>query len=447
MRGTDDTDVARRDELPLTGRRMQPRLRWVDAEGTHEVDVRDRALLGSSEGVAIRICERTVSRVHAEIETRSDGVWIRDLGSRNGTMVQGILVERARLPDHGSIRLGNAELTLLVDGQVARVPLWPDARFGPLIGRSEPMRELFMQLAQYAQSNAPVLVQGPTGTGKELVARAIHEASDRADAPLVVVDCGALPENLLEGELFGHARGAFTGAMHARAGAIESADGGTLFLDEIGELPLWMQPRLLRAIETKTVRRLGETSYRNVDIRVIAATHRDLASMVATGTFREDLYFRLAVLPAVVPPLAARAADIPVLLDHFLTSRNVPPLPQDLLGALALLPWAGNVRELRTFAERVAVMGTASAWATLRGTGGLPSGQEEATPRAGTSFVLPDVPIDLPFKDLRERVVDQLEREYVKKLLAAHGRNVTAVAEAAGLDRSYVHRLLRKHDL
>jgi DNA-binding NtrC family response regulator len=445
-----DTEVTPSADLPLHGRRAVLHVAWTDADGPHQVAVTQTMLAGSSAAAGLRVADRTVSRVHAELEPRGDGVWIRDLGSKNGTFVDGILVERARLPASGRVRLGNVVLGVQLGAEAAQIPLWPEARFGPLLGQSEAMRELFMRLGQCVQSDAAVLVQGPTGTGKELVARAIHEGSGRSEGPFGIVDCAALPETLLEGELFGYVRGAFTGAAHPRAGAIEAAHGGTLFLDEIGELPLSMQPKLLRAIEAKAVRRLGETDYRKVDVRFIAATHRDLQAMVATGAFREDLYFRLAVLPIPVPPLSARTDDIPALLEHFLAGRAPMPSPE-LLTDLRAHPWPGNVRELRAFAERVLVMGAPSAWALTRG---LEGGEGHAVPPASARLArtedpdeLPPARIDVPFKELREAWLDHLERDYIGRLLEKYGRNVTAIAEAARLDRTYVHRLLRKHDL
>jgi len=214
---------------------------------------------------------------------------VRDLGSTNGTWVDGVLVQSARIPPEGAMRLGATTLSLSLSANPSTIPLWPHDQFGPLVARSDSMRELFLLLSKYAQTSSAVLIQGETGTGKELVARAIHEASPRAEQPFVVVDCAALPETLLESELFGNARGAFTGAVAARAGAFETASGGTVFLDEIGELPITMQPKLLRVLESQTVRRLGESEHRRIDVRFIAATNRDLQSMVATGGFREDL--------------------------------------------------------------------------------------------------------------------------------------------------------------
>ena len=296
------------------------------------------------------------------------------------------------------------------------------------------MRECFARISRIAKDEATVLVRGETGTGKELVARTIHDHSPRASGPFVIVDCAALPENLLESELFGHVQGAFTGAVRPRAGAFECAEGGTVFLDEVGELPLAMQPKLLRVLESRTVRRLGESNARPVDVRIVSATHRDLRSMVNLGTFREDLYFRLAVLPLVVPPLRERLDDVPLLAQSFLPASET--LSSDLARQLALQPWSGNVRELRNAVARVRVLGAAEAF-----------GAPAARPGPGKEEPFPAVDSFEPFHEIRARWLDHLEREYVKKLLVVHRGNVSAAGKAAGLDRTYIYRLMRKHDL
>ena len=419
--------------------------------GSHSFELDGRALIGSAPHVTVPIADRAVSRLHAEIELRDDGVWVRDLGSRNGTWVDEILVERARLGDGNRLRLGGVTLSVSLAGAPTRVPLWPHDEFGPLVARSEGMRELFLRLSQYAATDSAVLVQGETGTGKELVAEAIHAASARREGPFVVVDCAALPETLLESELFGHVKGAFTGAATAREGAFEAAHGGTAFLDEIGEVPLAMQPKLLRILESQTVRRLGETEHRRVDVRFLSATNRDLQAMVASGAFREDLYFRLAVLPVVIPPLRARSEDVPLLLSRFLAKKPSVRIDDALMADLMGHRWAGNVRELRSFAERAMAIGPAVAWDMTRGADvaaqPASSPAARATDASLQSSPFGPVSIDVPFKALRERWVDHLEREYMTGLLRKHGRDAGAIAEAADLDRSYVHRLLRKHRL
>ncbi|MCC6877601.1 MAG: sigma 54-interacting transcriptional regulator, partial [Sandaracinaceae bacterium] len=366
--------------------------------GDRRTEPVDRACtIGSAPDADVRLVDPTVSRLHARLEPTDEGLWITDLDSTNGTFVDGVRVGRALLHEGARVRLGHGELEVGYGKEPAIVPLWPSDRFGPLVGKSAVMRELFERLSRIAQSDATVLVQGETGTGTELVAEAIHAASPRESGPFVVVDCGAIPESLFESELFGHTRGAFTGADRAREGAVQLASGGTLFLDEIGELPLSMQPKLLRVLESRTVRRVGEAAHRPVDVRLVAATHRDLARMVATGAFREDLFFRVAVLPVVVPPLRARKGDIPLLAQHFLGGRALDPaVLRDLEGR----PWLGNVRELRTFVERAVALGPDEALRSL-GT-------------AAAKSSLPAVPLDRPFKELREEWNDHLEREYLR---------------------------------
>jgi transcriptional regulator with GAF, ATPase, and Fis domain len=434
------TDLLRDALGPLPGAtRNQPRLVFEDERGRHEIPVDDRVVLGASPSADVVVADPRVSRIHCELVPREDGLWVRDLSSSNGTHVDGVFVEKARLADKSLLRVGTTDVRVVYDPTPLPVDLWPLDRFGPLVGRSVVMRELFQRLERLGASDATVLVQGETGTGKELVARAIHASSRRHGGPLVVVDCGALPESLVEPELFGHVRGAFTGATESRIGAIEAADGGVVFLDEVGELSMSMQPKLLRFLESRTVRRVGETIGRSVDVRVIAATHRDLRQMVNRGAFREDLFFRLAVLPITLPPLRERTEDIPLLVQSFLPEGVTVNLGADLLAELAGRPWDGNVRELRNFVDRALALGADEALSSMADFGGT-------RPRSGTS-ALPEVSLDVPFKELRDRWINHLERVYVEGLLARHGGNVTAVAQAAGIDRTYVHRLMKKHGL
>jgi len=426
----DRTDLRTESRLALVQERPTPVLEWSDKAGVHRAVITQRTLVGSSEQSQLRVMDRQVSRTHFELEPREDGLWVRDLGSLNGTFIDQIRVERARVPAGSAIRAGSLTFTLQRP-EARKVDLWPTDRLGALVGRSTSMRALFMRLVEFAKASAPVLITGETGTGKELVARALHEYSPRRAGPFGVVDCGALPETLLQAELFGHVKGAFTGATANRDGAAAAAAGGTLFLDEIGELPPDMQPKLLRLIEEGTVRRVGESQYRTVDVRVVAATHRDLQARVADGSFREDLYYRLAVLPIELPPLRARLEDLDLLLAEILPGK---PLDAATLSALKGYRWPGNVRELRTWAQRARLVGNKEALAMLR------SGQQE---HGG----LPAVSTATPFKQERERWLEHLEREYVTALMKKHDRNITQVADEAGLDRSYVHRLIKKHGL
>jgi transcriptional regulator with GAF, ATPase, and Fis domain len=320
-----------------------------------------------------------------------------------------------------------------VDQQDVAAPDYERPAFGEAWGQSLAMRGLFRALERVAATNSTVLLQGETGTGKEVLAQAVHQASARRAEPLVVVDCGAVTGSLVESELFGHVKGAFTGAMAERKGAFLDANGGTVFLDEIGELPLEMQPKLLRVLETGTVKRLGEDAPRRVDVRVVAATHRNLESDVDAGRFRSDLYFRLAVVLLRVPPLRERAGDIPVLAQHFLQrlGRADFPLSAPLVEKLKAYAWPGNVRELRNVVERALAMGSVE----------IPSPSKVAA-RGGVTELG-----DLPYKEAKERLVESFTREYLDALLERCGRNLTAVARAAGIARPHLHRLVRKYGL
>jgi DNA-binding NtrC family response regulator len=424
----DGVATALHREPALAARRFERQMRVTWSGGSLEFE--RTAIIGSARGADVVVDEPTVSRLHAELELRDDGIWVKDQGSTNGTFVGGVRIDRARVPDGASLRLGAATVVVTRTEERAAGELWEGERFGPLLGRSSIMRELFARLARVASTDATILIQGETGTGKEIVAQALHDASPRASGPLVVVDCATLPENLIEAELFGHAKNAFTGASAGRAGALEAAQGGTVFLDEIGELPLAMQPKLLRAIESKRVRRLGETGYRAIDVRFVAATHRDLAAMVNRGVFREDLYFRLAVVPITLPPLRDRPDDVPLLARAFL--RNGATLPEAFMEELSARAWRGNVRELRNMVERAVALGTAEAL---------------SPPATAITGAFPPVPLDRPFKTIRDAWIDHVEREYLSGLLAKLDRNISQVAAAAGLDRTYIYRLMRKHDL
>ena len=472
--------------LEETPTRSVPRLEWVEAQQQRVAAIDRRCVLGSAPHCDVIIADPTVSRVHAEIEPRDEGVWIRDLNSRNGTFVEGVRVESACVLHGFTIRVGSTDVLVnYQDAEHKPIESWPSDRFGPLVGRSRIMRELFANLARLSPLECCIMIQGETGTGKEVVARAIHQASARASGPFIVVDCAALSESLIEAELFGHMKGAFTGAHQTRIGAIEAAHGGTVFLDEIGELPIGMQPKLLRVLESSTVRRIGESKHRSVDVRFLAATHRDLLSMVNRGEFREDLYFRLAVVPVRVPSLRERTEDIGLLVEHF-SNGQTDWLTPSVLTVLENRPWRGNVRELRNFVARARAIGASDAltvskdWADAREPitavtqlhrgmlEGLtaprsrpmpppppppsrPSNVGETipppSPRTAPAMT-PDAPtFSQPFGAFREAWIRYGERAFLKALLDRHQNNVAAAAKEAGIDRTHMYRLIRKHDL
>lgn len=383
------------------------------------------------------LSDETVSARHFEIVVTEDGFLLRDVGSTNGTTVGGFRAREVYLTDGATIVAGTTRLELRLADREVRVPLSRRTNFGQLLGHGAAMRAAFAVLERAAKTDATVLLLGESGTGKELAARALHDASTRRDGPYVVLDCGATTPSLIAAQLFGHARGAFTGAIEARAGVFEDADGGTLVLDEIGELPLEMQPKLLRAVETRTVQRLGETEPRAFDVRFVACTNRNLEEEVRAGRFRQDLFFRLSVITVRLPPLRERREEIGRLVHHFLSARGVDP-PPDLdrtLRVLASHEWPGNVRELRNFAERLAA---------------LPDlGIEHWLPRseASTAPAVPSMSIDVGFHEAKARFTDELERRYLEALLEAHGDNLSEAARVAGLSRQSCYRLLRKHGL
>jgi transcriptional regulator with GAF, ATPase, and Fis domain len=407
--------------------------------------------IGKSPDNDLILADATVSRDHCEIVKDARGYLLRDLGSTNGTLLDGSEIREGYLRAGAVISVGRIELKVRPFAE--RIDLLPSERdsFGDLCGRQPAMREVFGLLERLAPSDATLLIGGETGTGKDLLARAVHAASRRAQGPFVVVDCGAVVGNLIESELFGHEKGAFTGAVEARKGAFELAQKGTLFLDEIGELPLALQPKLLRALESRRIRRVGSEREIAVDIRVVAATHRDLKLEVERGHFREDLYFRLAVVPLFLPPLRERRDDIPLIATHLLmrlASESAPGTPPFELGSAALQAlqahdWPGNVRELRNVLERSALMARAGGEAVLRVLG-LPANQATASAiQAPASGFDPS----RSYRQTREVWENDFERNYVSWLLARHEGNVSSAARAADMDRKYLHKLAKKHGL
>jgi len=406
--------------------------------------------VGTAEGATLRLTDCGVSRYHLDLESSRKGVWVRDLGSKNGTWLGSTLVREIVACDSTELTIGDSRLQVAVGLEKTSPPLSARTSFGGLLGGSAAMRAVYAALEHAAPTQVSVLLLGESGTGKELAARALHAASSRADGPFEVVDCGGLSPKLVESELFGHVRGAFTGADRDRIGAFERADGGTLFLDELGELPLEVQPKLLRALGEREVRPVGGLRTRRVDVRIVAATNRDLRRAVNEGSFREDLYYRLAVICVRMPPLRERLEDLPLLLSALLRSMESelglrasgePPKrepshdsPERLVRVLRTLRerdvdldmlhrhrWPGNVRELRNWLQHLVILKS-------------PPPIDECRDEAVEHLSL-------------HEAVERFERAYVKRCLHAARGNVATGAALAGVNRATMYRLIQRFGL
>jgi DNA-binding NtrC family response regulator len=398
----------------------------------------ERFSIGSHALNDIVIDGDAVSRFHCEVHLEPRGARLVDLKSRNGTVVDGLRANDVYLRPGSVVQIGPVRLRFDAIGSASQLPVSPNGRFGGLVGSSRTMRQSIALLEAAARSEATVLLLGETGTGKGRAAEAVHKASDRKNGPFITVDCGAIPTNLLESELFGHEKGAFTGAEARRVGAFEEASGGTLFLDEIGELPLDLQPKLLRALENREIRRVGANRHIPVSLRVIAATNRDLRVEVNAGDFRADLYYRLAVLTIPLPSLRERPEDIPAIVDELLGALRAPAAAaavvrsREALAELQRGHWPGNVRELRNHLEARLVLASVGPAAAAD----APSSTEPAPP-AG---------FPTPFVEARKQALDQFERGYLETLMRAYAK-VAPAAQAAGIDRVYLYRLLNRHGM
>jgi DNA-binding NtrC family response regulator len=411
--------------------------------GAHLTFESARVGIGTAAGNELRLADPTVSRHHAEIAARDGRYVLRDLGSTNGTFVGDVQVIEVFVEPGARIRVGETVLEFEPDARLTRVRPSAEARFGEMVGTSPLMLNVFGLLRELASSSLTVLLAGETGTGKELAARAVHQASGRT-GPFVVVDCAALHGNLIESELFGHERGAFTGAERQRQGAFEAAHGGTVFLDEIGELPLTLQPRLLRVIERREVIRVGSNESVDVDVRVVAATHRDLDAMVAEGGFREDLYYRLAEAIVELPALRRRMDDLPILAQALLESAAPgKTLAADALELLRGHAFAGNVRELRNLLRRAAALTKAPEIRADDLKRALTLGAQRPDSRA-PSGPTNDLHLELPLKDARQKWISDLTDRYLEGLFSRFGGDIDAVAAHADIHRKSVQRFLRE---
>jgi DNA-binding NtrC family response regulator len=412
--------------------------------GTALVTEKERFRVGSHTSNDMVLPDRTASRQHFEIQYTDRGYLLVDLHSTNGTYLDGSRIERAYLKKGAQIGAGQTLMRFAPIDEEIKVDPDVDGMLGEMVGHSAKMRQIFGLLKKVAPMDVSVIITGETGTGKELAARAIHSYSPRVKGPFEVLDCGAIQENLIESELFGHEKGAFTGADKLREGVFERANQGTVFLDEIGELRLDLQPKLLRVLEQREVRRVGGNDTLDVDVRVIAATHRDLQKEVAQGRFREDLYFRLNVINVHLPPLRQRREDIPVIVAKELAVPDIVTrygrkhFSDKALAALLAYPWPGNVRELMNVVSHVLTF----------------SEHEEIGPDVLPPRILgqgKDAPLSfnehLSFKDAKDQVLEAFEREYLTMVLKRCAGNITRAAKESGLHRKSIERLCKKYQL
>ena len=434
-----------------------------DGESEELLFDKDVIAIGAMEDNDLVLGDETVSRNHCRIYVEGDQYMVQDLDSTNGTFVNRVRIREAWLRPDCVITLGKTEIRFQpFDERVRIVPIDSD-RYGEIIGRDRKMREIYAILEKIAPTDATVVIEGETGTGKDVVARTIHQQSKREGGPFMVFDCGAVPENLNESELFGHEKGSFTGAHNMRQGVFEMGNSGSVFLDELGELQLDLQPKLLRVLEQREVKRIGGTKPLKVDVRIIAATNRNLEEEVRAGRFREDLFYRLTVVRIVLPPLRDRREDVKLLARHFLDHGHfnkdrggqprVSQFAPGVLDRLAQYDWPGNVRELHNVIERAVSFaeGESVELADLPEHIAWPRGvPREVESETDISIPLPDfrsAELDGTFKDAKERWVAGFERDYIATLLKKNGGNISHAAREAEIDRKYFRKLMKKYGI
>lgn len=424
----------------------------------------DRSRISGGRSVVNDLClnDKAVSGTHFEISSTDEGYRLRDLDSTNGTFIEGLRIKEVYLKPSTKFQVGHSLVLFQPTNEVVEIALSQADRFGDALGSSVAMREVFAILEKVAPSNLTVMISGETGTGKEVLARAVHQKSKRRDKPFVVLDCGAIPKDLIESTLFGHEKGAFTGAVGQRRGCFEQAQGGTIFLDEIGELDISLQPKLLRVLENRELKRVGGSATIGIDVRVLAATNRDLRRMVSEGDFREDLYFRLSVMHVEVPPLRERKADINLLVKQFLEDMDgqgasARQFSAEALKALQQHYWPGNVRELKNVVERAASLsdGPQIQPSEVIISRGLVPASHEPSGKTATAtgggclahFDPGDMALNMEFKEAKSEILDAFEKEYLAVLIEQHEGNITRAADQAGLTRYHLRELLKKHGL
>lgn len=413
-----------------------PRYLLVPAENRVVSLSGDCVRIGTAAECELRLRDPAVSRIHCEVRHRFGRVAVRDLGSKNGVVLQSVRVSDGEMRVGDTLRLGET-IVVLVDSDRTEPSCAGEVLPG-IVGTTEVMRTMARTVRLLAPSDLNVLVTGATGTGKELVARALHRLSPRADGPFVTLNCGAIPRDLIESELFGHERGAFTGAVGSRPGLFEQAAGGTLLLDEIGELPLEQQPRLLRVLETGWVRRVGGQSEREVDVRVVAATHVALPLAIAQGRFRRDLFYRANEAEVRVPALAERVDDILPLLDRFLAELPAGCARPDpaVLMRLQARHYQGNVRELRSLVRRAVVLG----WSELDD----PAFPDPAACVEHQTPLLTNGTAAAEPRPAYAGTFDQIQRRVLEEALDQTDGNKAAAARMLGMAKSTFHDRLRR---
>jgi DNA-binding NtrC family response regulator len=411
--------------------------------GAHRAIEAREFRIGKAAANDLTLSDPTVSRFHCVIEYTPQGLMLRDLGSTNGTQVGGCFVERAYLTPLVPIQIGSSTLQITSSAEPVHDVTSDAGHDIRMLGSSAAIRQLLAVLPRVANNGVTVLLEGETGTGKTLLAEMIHRAGPKPEGPFIIVDCGSIPPNLIESELFGHERGSFTGATERQIGAFEAASGGTIFLDEIGELPLHMQPKLLRVLEERMIKRVGSTKSVPVDVRVVAATNRDLQENVERGAFRADLFYRLDALRLRLPSLRERNEDIPPLVEQF--ARRVhsdvdATFLENLKRTLSKRrDWPGNIRELRNAVEKAILLGD------FQNGSGTPADTE--TQLVGPDEALAEFDAALSFREAKDKAVASWERHYLRSLFKHAGSNLSLAARLAQMDRSHLRDLLRRHQI
>jgi DNA-binding NtrC family response regulator len=406
---------------------------------TVAIDV-DPIIVGRDDGAQIVVADPEVSAFHCELRGTNEGVLVKDLGSTNGTFIGALRVREVVITAPVDLTIGQSKVQVVPSAR-HRVDVGFADRFGPLVGSSPKMRRVFGVLERVANTPLSVLILGETGTGKEVVAKALHDASDRKSGPFVVVDCGSIPPTLAESILFGHEKGSFTGATERRKGALAEADGGTLFFDELGELPIELQPKLLRALAERQVKRVGGSQFEPMDVRVVAATRRDLGVEMNAGRFRSDLFFRIAQVKVELPALRERLGDLPMLVEEICAkagrSAHAPTVLAWIERRLGAHDWPGNVRELVNVASVAATLADTpeaidDVLTLVRADGGDPASVREAA---------------TAFSEAKRSAVAGFEREYFSSLARAAKGNVSEMARQSGMERHHVRAYLRKYGI